>query len=159
MKRALQIGGIGCGGLLALIILVSVLSYELSGKSKPSTAPPTTTTTQLTKGCLPVSKATVQTIANGLNNRRIRLRYDAVAAKLSDTKGKLYAVTGRIVGPGTGVAGPALATWITDSITRSPHIVWSGEGIAALFTQWGKAPYLYNEGDILLDQGCFPADG
>ena len=157
MKQVLKIGGIGCGGLLVLVIVVSVLAAELSGKSKPSTS--RSTTTPLAKGCLPVSKATVQAIANGLNSRRIRIRYDAVAVKLSHTDGKLYAVTGRMDGPEMNIAGPTLATWITDSITRSPHLVWSGERMSAFLTQWGKAPGLYDEGDILLDQGCFPADG
>ena len=154
--KALKIGGIGCGGLLALIVVVSVLAYALSDKSKHSTAPPTATTTQLTKGCMHVSKATVRTIAGGLNKRSYGLRYDAVAAKVTKN---LYAVTGRIDGPGMNAYGETLATWVTDSITRSPTIVWSGERMSALLSQWGKAPYLYDEGDILTDQGCFPADG
>ena len=174
MNRALKIGGIGCGGLIALVILISVIVAVVGSKSSSptkSTTTPTTnaqTTTAATTGqtnttgsassCLHVSKATVQAIANGLDNRRIALRYDAVAVKLSHTK-DLYAVTGRIVGPGMNVGGPTLATWITDSITSSPTVVWSGERLSAMFSQWGKAPGLYDEGDIILDQGCFPSGG
>ena len=44
MSRILKIGGIGCGGLIGLIILIAILVAVFGGKSKPSTAPPTTTT-------------------------------------------------------------------------------------------------------------------
>lgn len=157
--RALKIGCGSVVGILVLVVLFIVVAAatHLGAPKQTATTTTQTTTTRSAGPCnLHVSRATVRAIANGLDNRRIALRYDAVATKL---KRDLYAVTGRIVGPGMSVYEPTIATWITNSITSSPTIVWSGERLAAMYSQWGKAPYIFDEGDVLQDNVCFPSGG
>jgi len=81
--KALKIGGIGCGGLIALIIFISVLSYALSDKSK-TTAPPTKTVAAST---VRKREARAYIAAHGADARRVKQTVGLAQAMIQAAKG------------------------------------------------------------------------
>jgi hypothetical protein len=158
VRRVLKIGGIGCGGLVALIIVIAVLAATLSHKSSPKEAAKSTTptahtnTTRSGASCLHVPVSTLREIAGGLKTRyNVKVNAEAGAVKIDS---HLYAVSARLVGPGMSLGGPTFATWITDSV-RAPVVVMSGEAEASQFTVWPNSPYYgITQPAVQASQGC-----